>query len=175
MINEFSVSPKPPNNKAKVYSLLLFLTGALIIVVSAGLDAYRGLVAVFSLVPFTLAILIYTKYISQKFVYEIFVDTDGEPLFIVRQTAGARSATLCRVALFTVESVEALSPVPKKTKDTERFVYCQTLFPKEVILIKISGYRAKSEILIEGNNEFLSLLQQYSQEARESHKNDDGE
>lgn len=170
MINEFSVTPKPQNNKAKSYLLALLLLGTLILLVSASLEAYRGLIAVFSLVPFTLAILIYTKYILAKYVYDVFTDTDGVPLFTVRQITGKRSVTLCRVELASIIKAETEtkkdSQKAKRESSVPLYSYCPTLFPEKRIRLTLVGYNAKSEVLIEGNDDFCALINSYAKEAR---------
>jgi hypothetical protein len=177
MINEFSVSPKPQNNNAKIAVLISFLVSALIIAVSVSLEKYRGLVAVFSLVSLTVMILVYTKYISSSFCYDVFIDTDGVPLFVVRQVTGKKSVTLCRVELAGITEVKRLSKSERKKekrdKDTLLYTYPPTLFPEHVIKLSLVGYRAKSEIIIEGSEDFAHLLDAYANEARENQKTEE--
>ena len=172
MIREFSVSPTPQNGNAKKYMALSFFLAALIIAVSMMLKEYRGIVAVFSLVPLTLALLIYTKYLAPKYYYDVFINDDGVPLFIVRQVTGQRSTTLCRVELSLITSVERENKAERRARkaesDVSRFIYCPTLFPESVIRIKLVGYGQKSEVVIEGNDEFLKTLDEYVNEARKT-------
>ncbi len=170
MINEFSVSVKPQNALAKQLMAICFGLSALIFALSMMIDKYRGVVAAFSLVTLTLALLLYTKYISARYVYEIFTDDDGEPLFIVRQLTGQKSVTLCRVEIATISKVEREDKKTRRAHKTERDVYrysyCPTLSPEYVIRLSLVGYRAKSEILIEGSEDFAALLKAYAQEAK---------
>lgn len=174
MISEFSVSPKPQNNVAKLLMLTMFFLTAIIFVTSSIIEKYRGVVSSFGLITLTAALLIYTKYISVKYYYEIMIDDDDTPLFLVRQTVGKRTSTLCRVELATVIRVEredkAKCSAHKIPKGTYLYRYLPTMAPSYVIRLYISGYSAKSEILIEGNEDFSNLLSDYAKIARERYR-----
>jgi hypothetical protein len=169
MISEFSTSPKPQNNNAKILLVSLFVLSAILLLISASLDAYRGLVSAAGLIPLTAALFIYVKFLSSVYYYDIFIDGDGVPLFIVRQVTGKKSVTLCRVELSTIikAEFENRSEKAKRKRDSVPvYSYCPTIFPREVIRLYLSGYGGKSEVVIEGNTEFCSLISKYSEEAR---------
>lgn len=177
MINEFSVSPKPQNQKARSIMLVMFLLSGIIIATSFSLEKYRGVISSFSLLTLTVALLLYTKYISVKYYYEIMIDDDGVPLFLVRQSVGKRSSLLCRIELSSIVQVEkenaAMRKKHKKADDAFSYSYCPTLFPENTIRLYVVGYRAKSEIVIEGNDEFASLLIDYAKTAKEMSRQDE--
>ena len=107
MIQEFSVHPKPQNNNAKIAFLITFLASAVSFVTYFLMDRYRGFVGLLAVMLLVTALLIYTKYISVEFYYDIAVDDESLPMFIVRQTIGKRQTTLCRLDLADILKVEA--------------------------------------------------------------------
>ena len=71
MIEEFSVHPKPQNKNAKLLFLAVFLLSAVGFVTYFFMNQYRGIAGFIALMLLVTALLIYTKYISVEFYYDI--------------------------------------------------------------------------------------------------------
>ena len=170
MINEFSVHPKPQNNYAKLFSLLAMLLAVGCIILYSVIEHYKGVVGVVAMMFITTAVLIYTKYIAVDFYYDITFDSEGIPLFVVRQIIGRRQTTLCRIELWDIESVEHQTDKERRAHKTasgvRKYTYAPTVFPKENYLITTGSYE-KNEIVIECSQEFAELLSSYAKEAKE--------
>ena len=152
MINEFSVHPKPTNNKAKVVFFITMIAGLAVATVSCFLPIYKGLVGMVGLLLIVTALLFYTKYIAIEFYYDIVKDDSGLPLLVVRQTTGKRTTTLCRIELADITKVETESAAERRAHKTERGVlkynYTPTFSPSEVHRITVINRYERAEILI---------------------------
>lgn len=170
MINEFSVHPKPTNNKAKIVFFITVIAGLAVSTVSCFLPIYKGLVGMVGLLLIVTALLFYTKYIAIEFYYDIVKDDDGLPLLVVRQTIGKRTTTLCRIELADITKVETESAAERRAHKTERGVlkynYTPTFSPSEVHRITVINRYERAEIVIEGSRELADMLRTYSAEAR---------
>lgn len=170
MIQEFSVHPMPVNKNAKIAFLIAILISAAGFVTYFLMEKYKGIVGTAALMMLTTAILFYTKYISPEFYYDITFDTEGTPIFVVRQIIGKRQTTLCRVDLADIVSINKQSSAERKAHKTavgyRAYVYTPTLMPPLTYLITVSARYEKAEIRIEGTDEFANLLNEYSKEAR---------
>ena len=172
MIKEISVRPKAQNNNSKILMSVFFALAAVALVISMTVESYRGVIGLVAVAFLVSAILVYTKYVSISFLYDVMIDSDGEPLFVVRQLVGKREVTLCRVSLSDVKSVEKESAAERKSHVTERgvsrYVYAPTLSPSVSYRITVANRYERSEIIVEGSEEFMNLLLEYSNEAREA-------
>ena len=170
MIEEFSVHPKPQNKNAKLLFLAVFLLSAVGFVTYFFMNQYRGIAGFIALMLLVTALLIYTKYISVEFYYDITKDSEGTPIFVVRQLIGKRQTTLCRISLWDILKIEKETASERRAHKTERnivkYVYAPTLKPAVSYRITISNRYEKAEIIIEGTDEFIELLGKYSAEAR---------
>ena len=99
MIREFSIKAKSANGKARTAFIVCMLFAFGLVMVSAIIDRYKGLVSMAAVGFLSLAIVIYTKYLASTYFYDITIDSSGIPLFVVRQQTGKRHSTLCRIAL----------------------------------------------------------------------------
>lgn len=171
MIKEFSVHPKPRNNKAKIAFLIAILVSAAGFVTYFLMDRYKGLIGVFALMCLTTAILFYTKFISPEFYYDITFDSSDNPLFVVRQLVGKRQTTLCRIDLADIVSVKHETAKERKAHSTplgtRKYVYAPTMLPSDIYRITVKGRYENSEIIIEATEEFAELLISYALKARE--------
>ncbi|MBQ7333489.1 MAG: hypothetical protein IJW38_03985 [Clostridia bacterium] len=171
MINESTVRPKPQNNNAKIaflITMLLFLVGLVSYMLA---DKYRGVIALIAICFLTSAILFYTKYIAPVFFYDILIDSEGVPLFVVRQQTGKREVTLARIELADIQDVKMESREERKKHKTDRGVlkynYGPTLNPAASCRIFYKSRYESSEILIEVSEEYREMLLSYSKIARE--------
>ncbi len=174
MINEFSAHAKPSNNKAKLAFLILLL------IASLGMTAYlvmsvlkiqkAGLVGALSVVFIIAAVVIYTKYVSPNFYYDITFDSEKTALFVVRQKIGKRETTLLAVALHEISDIKKETKEERKGHKTpygtKRYVYFPTLLPDETYRIYTRSRYEVSEILIEASDEFSQMLRGYVAEAK---------
>lgn len=171
MIREFSVRPKPSNNKARAMFIACSVLAFALVTLSTVIPLYRGLVSMAGVLLLTLALAFYTKYILPIYFYDIFIDSDGTPLFIVRQQTGKRQSTLCRIPLNEILRVEKQSRQQRREHKTpyevKKYAYLPTLDPDEIYRITTSGRYERAEILIESSEGFAKMLTVYSAEARE--------
>ncbi len=170
MIKEFSVRPKPKNNNAKIAFLLSMLAFLLSLATYFIIDKYRGVVGLIAIGFLTAALLVYTKYISPIFYYDITFDTENTPIFVVRRIIGKRQETLARVDIANIKSAEIESAAERKKHKTPtgvlKYNYCPTMCPGEVCRIVLNGRYEKAEILVELSREFADNLLLYAEEAR---------
>ena len=170
MIKEITVHPKAKNHKARIAFLICILISAICFVTSALIAKYKGVVAFAGAGAFVSAMLFYTKYISVEFYYDIAFDSEGTPIFVVRQLIGKRQTTLCRLDLSSIVRIEYETAKERKVHKTEfgfvKYVYAPTLFPAESYRITARSRYEKCEIIIECSKEFSELLLSYSEEAR---------
>ena len=144
-----------------------FTVFAALFVVSTQIERFRGLVAMAALLFLVSALLVYTKYVSVDFYYDIMNDESGEGLFVVRQTVGRRSITLCRISLSDIVKIEKESREQRKAHKTERgvakYFYTPTLSPSVSYRIFAKNRHESSEIIVEGSDEFIAMLTELSQ------------
>lgn len=171
MIREFSVRPKPSNNKARAMFIACSVLAFALVTLSTVIPLYRGLVSMAGVLLLTLALVFYTKYILPIYFYDIFIDSDGTPLFVVRQQTGRRESTLCRIPLNEILRVEKQSRQQRREHKTpyevKKYAYLPTLDPDEIYRITTSGRYERAEILIECSEGFAKMLTVYSAEARQ--------
>ena len=177
MIRELSVRPVPTNKNAKAFFLGSLFLALVSLVAYFSVDKYRGIVGLFIIVFLTAGILVYTKYISAQYYYDVTFDSNGAPVFVVRQVTGKRQTTLCRVDLYAIRSVTLLEGENKKQHKAPdkavRYVYTPTLFPSSVYLIYVKSSYEHAELMIECSEEFASLLMSYADEARAQRVDDE--
>lgn len=170
MINEFSVKAKPSGNKATVAFTVLLIAAAALVLVYSIIPLYKGIVGVGAMACICAAVLIYTKYVSAIYYYDITFDYRGEPLFVVRQVVGKRQSTLARLGLRDIRTVELEDSVARRAHKTEKGVrkysYLPTLMPETVCRITAKNQYERCEMLIECSSEFAELLRSYAAEAR---------
>ncbi len=163
---------KPSNNNAKYAFTGLLGAAAAIMVTYFIVDRFKGIIGLFAVAAITAAVLIYTKYIGVEYYYDITFDSEGAPVFVVRQMIGKRQSTLCRVDLHNITKVEKLTKAERSKHKTEpgfrKYVYFPTLFPDSAILIRLNSPHESAEVFIEAPDEFADLLRSYAIEARET-------
>jgi len=171
MIREFSASPKPSNNKARISACALMSVSLFVFFVSMMIPHYRGVVSLFATVLLIAGILIYTKYISPVYYYDIMMDSEGTPLFVVRALNGKRETTLCRIGLAEIRKVEREDREARRAHKTPRgyvkYAYLPTLDPDVTYRLTTASRYEHAEIIIEASEDFAKLLCAYSVEARE--------
>ena len=142
-----------------------------LVTLSTVIPLYRGLVSMAGVLLLTIALVFYTKYILPIYFYDIFIDSDGTPLFVVRQQTGKRQSTLCRIPLNEILRVEKQSRQQRREHKTpyevKKYAYLPTLDPDEIYRITTSGRYERAEILIECSEGFAKMLTVYSAEARQ--------
>ncbi len=179
MINEISVKPKPQNNNAKIAFLLSMLVFLVTVVSYFMMDKYRGIVGLAAISFLTVGILIYTKYISPIFYYDITFDVENTPIFVVRRIVGKRQETLARLDLADIVSAEIESADERKKHKTEagvlKYNYCPTMIPPTSCRLFIKNRHESAEVLIEVSEEFANTLFSFAAEARSLRSLDEDE
>ena len=170
MINEFSVKPKPKNNNAKIVTVIALGLGALTIIVSMLIPKFRGVVGTVGVCFLVTAILLYTKFVTPVYYYDVVLDNNGLPLLVVRQVVGKRATTLCRVDVYAIRKMESQTGKESRAHKTpagmKKYVYTPTLFPPSVYRLTVISEYENAEIVIEVTDELAGLLWQYAEEAR---------
>ena len=172
MIKELSTKVKSSNNNARVAFFLLLAISVAAFVAYFASPSFKGVIGLFGIAFITAATLIYTKYVSSEYYYDITNDYDGMPVFVVRQIVGKRQSTLCRIGLADVVDAKIESGAERRAHKTpfgyRKYVYSPTLFPATTCRLTVSSRYEKAEIIIEVNEEYKNLLLSYALEARES-------
>ena len=171
MIREFSVKAKASNNYARLAFSVCTALGLALVFLSLVIPLYRGIVCLAGMALIVVGITIYTKYVSPVFYYDITFDSEGTPLFVVRQMIGKRQTTLCRIGLAEIVKIEGENSTQRRKHKTpmgfRTYSYLPTLMPTFSYRITSMSRYEKSEILIESSEEFAVLLREYSTVARE--------
>ncbi len=177
MINESTVRPKPQNNNAKIAFLITML---IFLLCTAGYffaEKYRGIIGLVAICFLTSAILFYTKYIAPVFYYDILIDNQGTPLFVVRQATGKREATLARFEIADIRDAKFESREERKKHKTEggvlKYNYGPTLNPPTSCRIFLKSRYENAEILVEVSEEYKDMLLSYAKIAKEMRIEDD--
>lgn len=170
MISSFSAHPKAQNKNSKKLMCVFFVIALVALVVSMLMSNYRWIAGMVMLASLTTAIFIYTKYVSVDFYYDVIVDEVEEPLLVVRQQIGKRTVTLCRVPLADIVSVTKETKEERRAHKRERgvglYLYSPTLSPDVSYRIFVSNRYERSEVVLEGSDEFFSKIKELSAEAR---------
>lgn len=169
MITSFSAHPKAQNKNSKIFMCIFFAVAAVAIIISSFMQRYTWILGLVALASITTAILMYTKYVSVDFYYDVLTDGE-EPLLVVRQSVGKRSVTMCRVPLADIVSIKKETKEERKAHKREPgvllFVYAPTLFPAVSYRVFVSNKYEKSEVILEGSDDFFIKLTDLSREAR---------
>lgn len=172
MNKSFSARPKPSNNNAKIAFGITLGIAAVGFLFYFLMERYRGIVGTVALFVLVTALLIYTKFISPSFVYDVIADGSDVPLFIVRQIIGKRVTTLCRIELSEIVSVKhetrAERRAHKTPRDYKKYVYAPTMSPAEDYRLTVINRYERAEIVIEISDELAELLREMVKEAREA-------
>lgn len=177
MIKDFSVHPKPQNNNSKKVMWIFYALGAVAAVLSVMLESYRGVAGLVALALISSGILMFTKYVSVAFYYDIIAEDVDTPMFIVRQRVGKRDVTLCRVDLADIVSVKRETAKERKAhvreQGTAYYVYAPTLNPPVSFRMRVNNAREHAELIIEGSDEFFEMITALAAEARALRQDDE--
>lgn len=177
LIRELSVKAKATNNKARILFALTMSASFALVLLSAIILIYKGILSMFGVVLFALSLVLYTKYIAPVYYYDVFISSDGEPLFVVRQQVGKKYSTLCRVALREIVKIDGEDSSQRRSHKTpygmKKYFYLPTLFPQKSYRLTTMGRYEKAEIIIECSDEFAALISSYCKEAAENYIDSD--
>lgn len=179
MINEFSVHAMPTNKNAIVISLASLAGAAVLFAAAWFTEEKKWIPQSLCLVLLVIGLMLLTRYVLPKFYYDVTVDTEGTPLFIVRQQNGKRQTTLCRIAFADIRKIEEETAKQRRAHKTPtgyiKYTYVPTLFPeKSYRIIAVSRYE-HAEIVIECTPEMAGTLSELAAEARERRRKDEEE
>lgn len=179
MISELSVSPRPANRSASITFGALLFSAAISTVLYLTAERFRGVIGLLTVAFITAAVLVYTRYISVKYYYDVTFDSSSRAVFTVRQVIGKRISTLCCIHLFSISRVEYESREERRAHKipygVRKYNYTPTLIPEDTIRIYSETRTERSEIVIEGSYELLLKLRELSLEAREIRALEDDE
>ena len=147
-----------------------YILGAVAAVLSVVLESYRGVVGLLALALISSGILMFTKYVSVAFYYDIIAEDVDTPMFVVRQRVGKRDVTLCRVDLADIVSVKKETAAERKAHTKERgtayYVYAPTLNPPVSYRMRVANPRENAELILEGTDELFDKIIELAAEAR---------
>ncbi len=170
MISEITSKIKSANNNARIAFGILLSAAAATFAVYFIIDRYKGLVGLAGIILITAAVLIYTKYVSAEYYYDVTHDSQGYAIFVVRQITGKRQSTLCRIGLSEIVKVEKETRSERRAHKTpmgyRKYVYTPTLFPKDTYRLSTASRYERSEIIVEITDSWADMLREYAAEAR---------
>lgn len=174
MINELSTRPKPSNNNAKLITTIMgigtILGFAAYFLMSNFEIPYKSLVGLASLMLLVVTIMLLTRYIFASLCYDILIDTEGAPFFLVRQTTGKRERALSRFYLADVAAIDKETKAERNNCKIEagfvKYSYMPSLSPKENIRITVRSRYERAIVRIEGNDEYMYILRSAVSEAK---------
>lgn len=176
-MNDIYSHAKASNNKAKRLFFIMLLVSAALIAVYVFIDVYKGVIGLAAVVAIVSAVFIYTKYMGAEYFYDLTSDSEGSAVFVVRQTTGKRTSTLCRLDLWSIVNVERLTAKERSTHKTplgmKKYFYLPTLSPESVLLLTAKSEYENAEIFIEASDEFAAMLKSRAAAARESRFDDE--
>lgn len=179
MNRSFSARPKPSNNNARIVFGITLGIAAIGFLFYFLMERYRGIVGTAALFVLVTALLIYTKFISPSFVYDVIDDGSDVPLFVVRQIIGRRVTTLCRIELSEIVSVKHETRAERRDhktpRDYKKYVYAPTMSPAENYRLTVINRYERAEIVIEISDELAELLRETVKEARAMKASEDEE
>ncbi len=177
MIKEFSAKSKPSNNKARVLFVVCMSASFALIMLSTFLSLYRGVFSLLGVGFFAVALVLYAKYVSPIYYYDITFDSENTPIFVVRQQVGKKFSTLCRIDLADIIKIDKQTSKERREHKTPmgtvRYSYLPTLDPAVAYRITVRSRYEKAEILIESSEEFARLLMSYSGQAKDMRTDSD--
>lgn len=173
-MKEFSVRPRPSNNKAKnvttavgIFAILGFVA---YFMMTRFKIPYRAFVGLFSLGFLVALIMLLVRYIFSSLAYDVIIDSDGTPIFVVRQITGKRARTLSR---FLLADVAELAFETKKEREEYKmeqgfvkYSYTPTLSPERTLRIKVRNRYEKAIVRIECSDEYYKILSDGVREAQ---------
>ena len=170
MINELSVHPKSQNKSAHIVCGAFMASFIAALVIYLSIDRFKGIIGLCAIVLLTVGIMIYTRYISAKYYYDITYDVNSCAVLVVRQLTGKRQSTLCCIALSSIVSVV------RETKDerrahktpmgTRKYNYTPTLMPDLTYRITSNTRLEKCELVLEISDEYAKMLIDNVEEAK---------
>ena len=169
MISEMSTKMKPSNNYARWIFSVFTSGGICLALISTFIAQYKGVVAIFGVALLVSAIAVFSKYIASVYYYDITVDYNSTPIFVVRQITGKRESTLCRIDIADIVCVKHESSKERRKHKTPagyvKYNYSPTLAPKRTSRLTVEGKYEKAEIVIE-NELYAEHLARISQELK---------
>lgn len=177
MINEFSVKAKSTNKKALYAFIIILVSSIVIFAVSFVIDKYSGIVGNVGLITLAVSVLIYTKYVSPTYYYDVMTEEGGSPSLVIRMMNGKRQTTLCRIYLSDIRKIDSESAKERRAHKAEKGVmvysYVPTLLPEQTYRIYSRSRYERSEIIVEITDEMAMLLSRCVAEAQAAAKYDD--
>ena len=171
MINESTVRPKPQNNNSKIAFLVTMFFFLLCTAGYVFADKYKGVIGLVAICFLTTSILFYTKYIAPVFYYDIMMDSNGVPLFVVRQIVGKRQVTLARIEIADIRDARIETREERKKYKTPggvlKYNYGPTLNPPMACRVFMKSRHENAELLIEVSEEYKEMLISYAKIAKE--------
>lgn len=169
MINDLSVRPKAQNKLADRIFYTLLLVAFAFIFASSLAGRYRGVISLGAVISIVVALVIYNRYMSGQYSYEVIASYGDSPLFIVRRTVGKKTTTLFNAELRAIAALDVIAAGEKDdaSRESRRYNFCPTLGAVRRAKITFKTRYEQTVVLIEGSDEFFSTLSQYAAEARE--------
>ena len=170
MSGDFSARPKAQNNNAKILMWVGYIIGFASAFISCFAGSYSRYTVLVAAIGFVLGIVVHTKYVAIELYYDVITIGVEEPIFVVRYKSGRRISTMCNIELADIVSITAESSAERKAYKKERDVglynFAPTLFPEKTYRMCVRSIHGKSDLILEGSEEFFQKILQLAAEAR---------
>ncbi|MCQ2413808.1 MAG: hypothetical protein MJ082_03310 [Clostridia bacterium] len=182
MTEDLTFIPKPQNKNARNLTLVTMLLAFAVFIFATTdlLPRYKGVVQLVGVFLLVTSILIYVRFVSARYIYEITKDYDDAPVFVVSSRTGKRQSTLARFCLWDITAIDRETPDQTKAHAIDRahtllYRFLPTLGAPVVYRLSIRQGRQNIEVLIEGTEDFIAVLKNSVEEAKMIHPADDEE
>lgn len=170
MIREITVCPVAQNKRAYHIFFALLVAAAAIFGVSMAVERLRGVIQLCALLMLVPAILVYTRYIGVRYVYEIVTDTSGMARFVASQRIGKRASTLCDASLASLRTAVCETAAEARAHKTpvgvRRYVCTPSILPERSYRLHFRGRNENLEVRIEATADFIALLTDAAEQMR---------
>ena len=178
-MGELHMRVRPQNSYAKVIFFVFFGLSIASFGASYAMQSYRWILQFLSLLCLVSAILMYTKFISCIYHYDLLPAEDASAIFVVRQTVGRRTTVLCRVELAQITEIRRQTGREarreKRPFNRRLYVYTPSFLPGVVYRMTVVNRYESADILIEGEEPFIDALRAYAAEQRAAYPPDEEE
>ncbi len=169
-IVDFTYRPITEKKRAFPCLFALLAIAAALVILSAILLRYRGIVSLFAVIFLTAALYVFTRYILAEYTYSVVTDSEGISYFAVTRITGKRVSTLCSFRMSEITSIDKIEEGKTRhapASKAQKYNFIPDFSIKEYYLIKTSSGTLNMEISIKGTDELAARLLEYAKIAKE--------
>lgn len=177
-ILEFTYRPVPKKGIANALFFGILALSIIPVVLSVIMLRYKGLISLCAVVLFTVAIVIYARYIAAEYAYVVMY-SGNSPMLVATKTIGKRVTTLLSVALSDISLVaekgtDEANRVEKK--GVKKYNFSVSIIPDKTYILVAKTRYENMLITLEGSCDFARRIDEYAVIARayeQEHADDD--